>query len=139
MTTVRRSLSCNAEPGFNRICLISDPGVFEFAKPSLIVKESAGKALIPIERSNGCDGKVTLKYRTEDMTAVSGKDFEGGEDTLTFEHGETTKCIEIVVFDDQVRFAATRLGSLTIVSEYEFHSVIRCKYYVQYPHEVVTS
>ena len=82
---------------------LADPGVFEFAKPSLIVKESAGKALIPVERSNGCDGKVMLKYSTEDMTAVSGKDFEGGENTITFEHGETTKCIEITIYDDQVR------------------------------------
>ena len=81
---------------------LADPGIFEFAKPSLIVKESAGKALIPVERSNGCDGKVMLKYSTEDMTAVSGKDFEGGENTLTFEHGETTKCIEITIYDDQV-------------------------------------
>ena len=77
--------------------------MFEFAKPSLIVKESAGKALIPVERSNGCDGKVTLKYKTDDMTAVSGKDFDGGEKTISFEHGETTKSIEITIYDDQVR------------------------------------
>lgn len=78
-----------------------DPGTFEFAKPSLLFKESAGKALIPIERINGADGQVTLKWKTSDMSAVSGQDYEGGEGTLVFEHGETTKTLEITIFDDQ--------------------------------------
>lgn len=47
--------------------------------------------------------QVNLKWRTEDMTATSGKDFEGGEGTLVFEHGETTKTIEITIYDDQVK------------------------------------
>ena len=81
---------------------VADPGTFQFSKPSLIVKESAGKALIPIERSNGCDGTVKLKWKTEDMTATSGKDFEGGEGELVFEHGETSKTLEICIYDDQV-------------------------------------
>ena len=69
----------------------SEPGTFEFAKPSLLFKESCGKALLPIERTNGCDGRVVLKWKTEDITAHSGTDYEGGEGTLTFEHGEMTK------------------------------------------------
>ena len=84
------------------MCVRADPGVFEFSKPSLIVKESAGKALVPIERSNGCDGIVKLKWKTSDMTATSGKDFDGGEGELTFEHGETSKTLEISIYDDQV-------------------------------------
>jgi len=85
------------------ITIINDdePGTFQFAKPSLLFKESAGKALIPVERSNGADGKVTITWKTEDMSAVSGKDFEGGEGTLVFEHGEMTKHIEIPIHDDQ--------------------------------------
>ena len=79
-----------------------EPGTFEFSKPSLLFKESAGKALIPVERANGADGKVTITWKTEDMSAVSGKDYEGGEGTLVFEHGEMQKTIEINIYDDQV-------------------------------------
>ncbi|KAK2160732.1 hypothetical protein LSH36_127g04060 [Paralvinella palmiformis] len=84
------------------ITIINDdePGTFEFSKPSLLFKESAGKALIPIERHSGGDGHVEVKYRTEDMSAISGKDFEGGNGVIMFEHGEMTKTLEINIYDD---------------------------------------
>ncbi len=85
--------------------LSTEPGTFEFSKPSLLFKESAGKAHIPIDRVNGADGKVEIKWKTEDMSAHAGKDYEGGEGTITFEHGETTKTLEIIIYDDQVGFA----------------------------------
>ena len=71
----------------------------------MLFKESAGKALIPVERSNGADGKVTVGWRTEDMSAHSPADYEGGEGTIVFEHGEMTKMLEIIIHDDQVRLA----------------------------------
>ena len=80
----------------------TDPGVFEFEKPSFLIKESVGMAQIPVTRVNGCDGKVSLQWRTEDLTAISGKDYTGGEGTLVFEHGETAKMIEIPIFNDLV-------------------------------------
>ena len=84
------------------LCVCTEPGTFEFAKPSLLFKESAGKALIPVERSNGADGIVELEWKTEDMTAKAGKDFEGGAGKLVFQHGEMTKMLEITLYDDQV-------------------------------------
>jgi solute carrier family 8 (sodium/calcium exchanger) len=85
------------------ITIINDdePGTFEFAKPSFLYKESAGKALIPVERTNGADGKVEVKWKTEDMSAHAGKDYEAGEGTLVFDHGEMTKMVEITLHDDQ--------------------------------------
>jgi len=85
------------------ITIVNDdePGTFEFAKPSLLFKESCGKAHIPVERKNGADGIVEVHWKTEDMTAKTGRDYEGGEGILTFAHGETTKTIEIPVYDDQ--------------------------------------
>lgn len=65
-------------------------------------KESVGKAVIPVTRVNGADGRVTLTWKTEDLSAIAGKDYEGGEGSITFEHGETKKSIEIAVFNDQV-------------------------------------
>lgn len=82
----------------------------------MLFKESAGKALIPVERSNGADGKVSVGWRTEDMSAHSPIDYEGGEGVLEFEHGEMTKMLEIPIHDDQVCTAflsAALLVSLT--------------------------
>ena len=91
---------------------LTEPGTFEFAKPSLLFKESAGKALIPIERVNGADGQVVLKWKTEDMSAHSGKDYEGGEGTITFEHGELTKQLEITIYDDQVSWTCIQHNNM---------------------------
>ena len=83
--------------------IFSEPGTFEFTKPSFLFKESAGKAIIPIQRVNGADGKVEILVKTEDMTAKTGKDYEGGEQKVVFDHGEIMMNVEITLFDDQVR------------------------------------
>jgi len=54
-----------------------------------------------VERTNGTDGKITVKYKTTDQSAVCGKDFHGGNGELTFEHGEQIKHIEIEIIDDK--------------------------------------
>ena len=87
-------------PLFYRVC--SDPGVFEFEKPSFLIKESVGMAQIPVTRANGCDGRVAVNWTTKDLTAVSGQDYSGGDGSLVFEHGETAKMIEITIHNDLV-------------------------------------
>ena len=57
-----------------------------------------------ILRTNGADGKVSIGWKTEDMTAISGRDYQGGDGVITFEHGETSKVLEIPITDDEVRF-----------------------------------
>jgi len=90
------------------ILLRTDPGVFEFEKPSFLIKESVGVAQIPVTRANGCDGRVAILWVTKDLTAVSGQDYDGGEGALVFEHGETTKMIDINIINDLVmRFSYT--------------------------------
>merc|ERR1712038_1822502 len=56
-----------------------EPGTFQFEKRGHLVKESCGNAVISVIRQNGADGDVTIKWRTVDKTAISGKDFVGGE------------------------------------------------------------
>jgi len=85
----------------------TDPGVFEFEKPSFLIKESVGVAQIPVTRANGCDGRVAVHWETKDLTAVSGEDYGGGEGSLVFEHGETTKMIDIAIINDLVRRFST--------------------------------
>ncbi|KAF8770675.1 Sodium/calcium exchanger 2 like protein [Argiope bruennichi] len=90
-----------------RVCIMEitilnddEPGVLQFKRRGLLVQESIGTALIPVVRTNGVDGVVTAKWRTIDRTAVSGKDYIGGEGEITFEHGESEKNIEIPIVDD---------------------------------------
>lgn len=78
-----------------------DPGKLEFAKNTYLVKESIGSAIITVNRVDGSDGKVEVKWRTKDIEAVNGSDYIGGEGTLTFEHCEREKNIEIPIIDDQ--------------------------------------
>lgn len=78
----------------------SEPGILQFKRRGILVQESIGTVLIPIVRSHGVDGIVTTKWRTIDRTAVSGKDYVGGEGEITFGHGEVEKNIEISIVDD---------------------------------------
>ncbi|XP_060559696.1 sodium/calcium exchanger 3-like isoform X3 [Ruditapes philippinarum] len=84
----------------NQVTIINDdePGKLEFAKPSLVVKESYYTARVPVNRVNGCDGHVSVKWKTTDITAKEGKDFEGKEGVLLFDNQEISKNIDIPLF-----------------------------------------
>lgn len=77
-----------------------DPGTFLFEKRGHLVKESVGEAHLSVVRQNGADGDVEIKWRTIDKTAISGKDYQGGEGILKFKHGETQRSISIPITDD---------------------------------------
>ena len=74
----------------------------EFGKPSIIAKESSRRVRIPVNRINGADGHVSVAWKTRDITAISGKDYQGGEGVLKFDHGETCRTIDIEIFDSMV-------------------------------------
>ncbi|XP_062575827.1 sodium/calcium exchanger 3-like isoform X2 [Saccostrea cucullata] len=88
----------------NQITIINDdePGKVEFSKPSYIIRESNECAQVFVNRVNGADGKVTVRWRTKDLTAVHNKDYIGGEGNLTFEHGETSKTINLKILETDV-------------------------------------
>ena len=73
-----------------------------FTKPSYVIKESGLRALIPVSRTGGADGHVGVKWRTKDITAVNGKDYNGGEGELKFDNQETSKTIDIPLFESNV-------------------------------------
>ena len=76
----------------------------EFEKPSFLFKESIGIARIPVKRVNGADGDLKLSWKTKDISAIGGRDYEETSGELTFSHGEVGKHIEITINDDMVRF-----------------------------------
>ena len=55
-------------------------------------------------RTGGADGHVSVKWRTKDITAVNGKDYEGGEGVLKFDNQETSRNIDIVLHESNVSF-----------------------------------
>jgi len=77
-----------------------EPGTFQFERRGHLVKESCGEANLSVLRENGADGDLKVKWRTVDKTAVSGKDYTGGEGELEFKHGETQRTINIPIIDD---------------------------------------
>lgn len=88
-----------------QVSIINDdePGMLQFQKPSYLYKESAGVAELIIERNDGCDGRITVQFKTKDITAVAGKDYDGVTDQeVVFSHGEVTKTISIQLRDDDV-------------------------------------
>ncbi|CAF1245693.1 unnamed protein product [Didymodactylos carnosus] len=127
------------------VTIINDdePGTFDFEHQASLVKESATKAELKVIRSNGADGRVTIKYRTKDITAVTMKDYIGGENEIIFEHGELSKSIEIPIIDDSekekdesfsVELVESSTGSkigrhsrtvVTIINDDEYQSLAR--------------
>lgn len=77
-----------------------EPGTITFEKRGYLVKESCGEAEIAVLRQNGADGEISIKWRTIDKSAVSGRDYTGGEDLVQFKHGETNQVIKIPIIDD---------------------------------------
>ncbi|RZF40302.1 hypothetical protein LSTR_LSTR013244 [Laodelphax striatellus] len=77
-----------------------DPGVLAFEKRGLLVKESAGSVQLAVVRTRGADGEVQVKYRTQDKSALSGRDYKGGSGAITFKHGETRLMLEIDIIND---------------------------------------
>lgn len=75
--------------------------MLSFQNPSYLIKESIGTVKLLVERTNGSDGNVSVKWTTKDQTAINGRDFHGGSGVLTFEHGEQLKYIEIGIVDDK--------------------------------------
>ncbi len=59
-----------------------------FQKRGLVVKESSGVISVPVIRLRGADGTVTAKWKTVDKSAISGRDYIGGEGDVVFKHNE---------------------------------------------------
>ncbi|XP_066906126.1 sodium/calcium exchanger Calx isoform X2 [Halyomorpha halys] len=75
------------------------PGVIQFEKRGHVVNEAVGLLTLILERFHGSDGEVRVSWRTVDDTARSGVDYEGDEDSVTFQHGEVRRFIKIRIIN----------------------------------------
>ncbi len=67
------------------------------------IKENAGDAKVIVERLDGADGKVSIKYKTgaDDDQAERDKDYKNTSGTITWESGErNAKTITIPILKD---------------------------------------
>ncbi len=57
---------------------------------------------IEIQRVGASDRAATVGYRTVDITATAGKDYQALDHSVTFQPGETTKTVTIEILDDDL-------------------------------------
>lgn len=84
------------------------PGAIAFGAPSFSVAENGVNAVIPVIRTNGSAGAVSINYTTSNGSAIAGVDYVFKSETLSFAQGDTNKNILIPIIDD-----GTAQGSLT--------------------------
>ncbi|KAE9524627.1 hypothetical protein AGLY_014677 [Aphis glycines] len=119
-----------------------EPGIISFGKRGLLVKESTGFAEVPIVRTHGSDSEVSVKWKTIDESAISGRDYVGGEGEIIFKDKEVAKVLKIEIINDMCPekdecfeiklFGATggaKIGNvnriaITISSDDDFDSVV---------------
>ena len=119
-----------------------EPGHLQFEKRGYLLKESCVNAEVGVVRENGADGNISVKWRTLDKSAVSGKDYTQREGEIRFTHGETHQIIYIPIVNDMalekdVHFeielfepkGGAEIGkmkrtAITVTNDDDFHSVL---------------
>jgi uncharacterized repeat protein (TIGR01451 family) len=99
------------------IVATESPGVLEFAASSIVVPETAGLAVLSVERTDGTIGSVSVRYQTVAVNATPGLDFVPTSGTLTFAAGQSTAAILIPVlanpWDNHDEYLSVVLSSPT--------------------------
>ncbi|MFC0216224.1 Calx-beta domain-containing protein [Paenibacillus chartarius] len=76
------------------------PGTIAFSHYVAGVGEGEGYRALTVNRIDGSDGEVSVAYATKNGTALNADDFETSYGTITFANGETSKSINVTVYDD---------------------------------------
>ena len=87
----------------SEVTIIDDdePGELRFESAELRVVESAGSVTCTVVREGGSSGEVRVKYRTEDLTATGGADYERASGELIFKEGECSQSVTITILNDE--------------------------------------
>uniref|UniRef100_UPI0037E89A12 sodium/calcium exchanger 1a n=1 Tax=Semicossyphus pulcher TaxID=241346 RepID=UPI0037E89A12 len=95
--------------------LFFDPGTYQCL-------ENCGSVALNVVRCGGdLTSTVSVDYRTEDVTANAGSDFQFTEGTIVFKPGETEKEIRIDIIDDDIfeedEHFLVHLSNVRVISE----------------------
>jgi len=82
------------------VTITDGPGVFQFGSPQLVTVEGIPVLQIPVIRTNGSDGTVTVAYSFADGSAVLGEDYVGTAGRLTFSDREVAEVILVYPRND---------------------------------------
>jgi len=81
------------------VCIIDDdaPGVIGFPEETINVPEDVVDRLVSVDvvRKQGCLGRITCSYTTEDNSAIAGRDYDEASGTLVFDDGALSKKIQV--------------------------------------------
>lgn len=78
------------------------PGTLSLEYDSFRVLESSGKVVIRVLRHGAAKGRVGVRYKTADGTAVAPADYIAAEGELIFLDGQCEASFEVAVVDDDV-------------------------------------
>ena len=80
---------------------LSQPGTLSFSSPAFSVMESAGSAIIEVQRTGGSDGAVSVAYAVTGGTALNGTDYQSVSGVLSWNDGDVgSKTFTIPVVND---------------------------------------
>ncbi|CAM4540936.1 unnamed protein product [Leuciscus chuanchicus] len=91
------------EPLVTTVTILDDDhaGVFAFGQQELCVGECSGVVEVPVNRTSGMRGTVTIQYRTEDGSARQGVDYEHTQGELEFANEQTSKTLQVRIINMQ--------------------------------------
>ena len=79
---------------------VDSAGTVQFGSPVYSVKKYGGFALIPVVRTGGTVGTVTVGFNTPTARPFAGTNYSPTNGVLTFANGEVGKFIQVPVIDD---------------------------------------
>jgi uncharacterized repeat protein (TIGR01451 family)/uncharacterized delta-60 repeat protein len=79
---------------------IAGPGLIEFSQPTFGVMENGTNATVTVQRIGGtADTSASIVFYTQDGSAISGIDYLGVTNTVTFPLGETFQTVTVPVLN----------------------------------------
>jgi len=72
--------------------IVTEAGIIGFPKPNYVFKENDGYAVVPVHRTIGMDGHVSVTWFTRDITGIDKKHYIGGRGVIEFGDGEVWSC-----------------------------------------------
>ncbi|MCG8040241.1 MAG: Calx-beta domain-containing protein [Candidatus Thiodiazotropha taylori] len=79
---------------------VSSSGSLQFSGSSYTASEGDTSILVPVTRTNGSSGAVSISCSTSDLTATAGADYTATQATVSFADGELTSNCTIPILDD---------------------------------------
>jgi predicted outer membrane repeat protein len=90
-------------PSIATVTILEDDsyGALSFTGAAFSTSEGSSTVILPLIRTGGSAGAVSVDYFCTDGTAIGGQDYTRSSGTVDFADGETTNHIEITLEDDE--------------------------------------